>query len=120
MGASECKSDLDISCSGGKATCEGKYNQALDGIIGVTMAYDKISSDAYCGPTGRCAGTVQAAVKVHKPAKGVRLSCALEPREGNSLVLRQSHSLRKPKDVIEKTVMFKDEKESKKVTKQHK
>merc|ERR1712224_934178 len=96
MGASECKSDLDISCSGGKATCEGKYNQALNGIIGVTMAYDKISSDAYCGPTGRCAGTVSAAVKVHKPAKGVRLSCALEPRQGHTLVLQQSRSFRKP------------------------
>jgi hypothetical protein len=111
--ASECKEDLDISCSSSKATCEGKFNQAVNGLIGLTMAFDEISSDAYCGPTGRCAGTVSAAVKVHKPANGVRLSCALEPRQGHSLVLQQSRSLRKPEEE-------KDEKESKKVTKEHK
>lgn len=112
--ASECKEDLDISCSSSKATCEGKFNQAVDGLIGLTMAFDDISSEAYCGPTGRCAGQVHAAVKVHKPAKGVRLSCALEPRQGHTLVLQQSHSLRKPEEAE------KDEKETKKVTKQHK
>merc|ERR550537_1346549 len=95
----------------------------MDGIIGVTMAFDRISSEAYCGPTGRCTGTVQAAVKVHKPAKGVRLSCALEPRQGHSLVLQQSHShLRKPDEAkVEKTDAEKDDgKEVKKVDKEEK
>merc|ERR1719160_1935261 len=57
--ASECKSDLNIDCSSSKATCEGKFNQATNGIIGLTMEFDKIASDAYCGPTGRCAGQCQ-------------------------------------------------------------
>merc|ERR1711959_614080 len=98
--ASECKSELDIVCSPSTATCEGKFNQAKNGLIGLTMDFDKIENEAYCGPTGRCTGTVQAAVKVHKPAKGVRLSCALEPRQGHSLVLQQSRSLRKPEEKV--------------------
>jgi len=119
--AAECGADLDIGCSGSHATCEGKFNQAKDGLIGLTMDFDGIQSEAYCGPTGRCAGTVQASVKVHKPAKGVRLSCALEPRQGNSLVLQQSHSLRKPEDAkVEKTAADKEEKEVKKVDKKEK
>eukprot|EP00746_Dinoflagellata_sp_MGD_P160809 gnl/MRDRNA2_/MRDRNA2_87732_c0_seq1.p1 gnl/MRDRNA2_/MRDRNA2_87732_c0~~gnl/MRDRNA2_/MRDRNA2_87732_c0_seq1.p1 ORF type:complete len:364 (-),score=94.61 gnl/MRDRNA2_/MRDRNA2_87732_c0_seq1:30-1121(-) len=128
--ASECKEDLDIQCSSSKATCEGKFNQAANGIIGLTMEFDKIASDAFCGPTGRCAGTISAAVKVHKPAKGVRVSCALEPRQGHSLVLQQSNSLRKPSKAQklrrkeakaeaekQKAEAEKDEKETKKVTK---
>lgn len=123
--ASECKSELDIICSSSHATCEGKYNQAVDGIIGLTMDFDKIQGEAYCGPTGRCAGTVQAAVKVHKPAKGVRLSCALEPRQGNSLVLQQSNFRGKPEGAIHlarvgRTVAEREETESAKVTKRHK
>jgi len=122
--ASECKEDLDIDCSGSHATCEGKFNQAENGIIGVTMDFDKIESEAYCGPTGRCAGTVQAAVKVHKPAKGVRVSCALEPRQGNTLVLNQDHSLRKPVPKLDgKALHFaieKEEPETSKVVKEEK
>jgi len=131
--ASECKEDLDVDCSGSHATCEGKYNQAKNGIIGLTMEFEKIEGEAYCGPTGRCAGEVKAAVKVHKPAAGVRLSCALEPRQGHTLVLEQSRSFRKPEEEddrkIEKAFAKagkmksedeKDEKEKSKVVKKEK
>merc|ERR1719359_304366 len=38
----ECGEDLDLDCSGEHATCEGKFNQAVNGIIGLTMDFDKI------------------------------------------------------------------------------
>jgi len=106
--AGECADDLHFDCSGEQAACEGKFNQAENGIIGLTMDFDKIESDAFCGPTGRCTGSVKAAVKVHKPAKGVRVSCALEAREGNDLVLQQQnktshlrkHEEKKPKGAV--------------------
>lgn len=87
--ASVCKETLDVTCSEKEAQCEGKFHQGTDSLIGLTIDYDKLESKAYCGPFGKCVGEVNVAVKVHKPAAGVRLECAMEKRPGNELVMIQ-------------------------------
>lgn len=79
--ASVCKETLDVTCSAEEAKCDGKYHQGTDGIIGLTIDYDKLESRAYCGPFGKCTGEVNVAVAIHKPAAGVRLDCAMETHD---------------------------------------
>jgi len=81
--ASVCKTELDVTCSVEEAKCDGKYHQGTEGIIGLTIDYDKLESRAFCGPFGKCVGEVVVAVNIHKPAEGVRLDCAMENHYGD-------------------------------------
>lgn len=60
-----CKADLEIHCYGPDSVCTGKHNQLPTGGIGFTLDLDSLGNDAFCGPHGKCIGTLHMKVNIH-------------------------------------------------------
>jgi hypothetical protein len=61
----KCSSELDIDCRGPDTVCEGKYSQLPSGGLGFTLDLSGVDDDAFCGPTGKCIGSIHMKVNVH-------------------------------------------------------
>lgn len=77
-----CGEDVEFGCTQKQATCEGKFHQASDGVVGLTLRPEHMSDDAYCGPSGRCLGTLELQADIHKPEPGLFFECAMPKFEG--------------------------------------
>lgn len=75
-----CGNELKILCHGQNTTCEGKFHQRSAGIIGVEdIKADLLASNAYCGPSGKCIGSLHMEVNVHsaRTAEPTWVKCAV-------------------------------------------
>lgn len=76
--AGTCGSELELSgCSNSVTTCEGRFNQASEGTIGLTLDVSHLQEESYCGPYGRCTGELHLHANVYRPAPGAFLECVL-------------------------------------------
>lgn len=82
--ATNCSSELDITCAGPDSQCVGKYNQLPSGGIGLSLDLDGVDDDAFCGPHGKCIGNVHMKVNVHNapPAAAAPAAAAPAPAPG--------------------------------------
>jgi len=79
-----CNGELDFTCTMEKATCKGKFHQLPNSVTGITVDTDALNQRSYCGPFGRCQGSVDAKVHVsHGPEDGGGVvQCHLQRYEG--------------------------------------
>jgi len=85
--AGTCASELDIvGCTSETTTCEGKYHQLNDGVIGLTLNTSGLADEAYCGPNGKCTGELHIFTAVYRPAPGAWFECILPAFGKNRLV----------------------------------
>jgi len=85
--AGTCASELDIvGCSGKTTTCEGKFHQLNDGVVGLTLNTSRLSDEAYCGPHGKCTGELHILTTVHRSTPGAWFECILPAFGKNRLV----------------------------------
>jgi len=54
--ANNCSSDIAIDCRGPQTVCKSKFSQLAEGGLGLTVTINK--DNAFCGPWGKCLGTV--------------------------------------------------------------
>lgn len=85
--AGTCASELGIvGCSGQATTCEGKFHQLNDGVVGLTLNTSHLSDEAYCGPHGKCTGELHIFTTVHRPVPNAWFECILPAFGRNRLV----------------------------------
>jgi len=85
--AGDCGSELSITGCGSHLTeCEGRFNQASDGTIGLTLDVSHLQEESYCGPYGRCTGELHLHANVYRHAPGVFLECVLPVKGKKELV----------------------------------
>jgi hypothetical protein len=78
-----CGPELDLVCNGLQSTCKGKFHQAHDGIVGLTVLDKHLGDSVYCGPHGRCLGELNVEVEIHKTwalpndVEGAGLECEM-------------------------------------------
>lgn len=85
--AGTCASELDIAgCTGQTTTCEGKFHQMNDGVVGLTLNTSHLSDEAYCGPHGKCTGELHVFARVHRPVPDAWFECILPAFGKNRLV----------------------------------
>jgi len=65
--STSCSTELDIACRGPDSSCKGKYNQLPSGGLGLTLDLDGVEDDAFCGPFGKCMGSVHMKAHIHNP-----------------------------------------------------
>lgn len=76
--AGTCGTELDLSgCSNSVTTCEGRFNQASECTIGLTLDVSHLQEESYCGPYGRCTGELHLHANVYRTAPGAFLECVL-------------------------------------------
>lgn len=61
----KCSSSLSIDCNGPQTVCASKHNELPAGGVGLTMDFEGIGDDAFCGPHGTCIGTVHMKADIH-------------------------------------------------------
>lgn len=74
---SPCGAELSMGCTGKEASCEGRFHQERNGVIGLEVDTEHLSDEAYCGPWGKCQGELRVVVDVHNPEPGLTVECAL-------------------------------------------
>jgi len=85
--AGDCGSELEISgCSSHLTECEGRFNQASDGTIGLTLDVSHLQEESFCGPYGRCTGELHLHANVYRHAPGAFLECVLPVKGKKELV----------------------------------
>lgn len=62
---SQCSSEIDVDCLGSRTVCFSRYNQLPSGGIGLTLDLNGTEDDAFCGPHGKCIGTIHMKANVH-------------------------------------------------------
>lgn len=77
----DCSEALTFKCGMNETTCEGKFHQASDGIMGLTVQTDHLTDNAYCGPFGRCSGELDVGGTILKPQPNTFFRCDI-PRAG--------------------------------------
>lgn len=78
-----CAAELEFVC-GSTTTCEGKFHQDDHNVIGLTLDTDHLADDAYCGPWGKCLGTLHIAAAFHRAPVGTWLSCLVDDAAAKS------------------------------------
>lgn len=78
-----CGAELEFGCSTEQATCRGRFHQLPDSVVGITVDTESLNQKSYCGPFGKCEGSVEAKVKVsHVPEEGATVQCEMQRFEG--------------------------------------
>lgn len=85
--AGDCGSELELSGCGSHLTeCSGRFNQASDGTIGLSLDVSHLQEESYCGPYGRCTGELHLHANVYRTAPGAFLECVLPVNGKKELV----------------------------------
>lgn len=71
---SQCSQEVDVQCAGADTTCKPKWNQFPTGGLGFFLDRDGAEDSAYCGPFGKCIGTFDMKVKIHRPTPYVKMA----------------------------------------------
>jgi len=79
----ECGDELEWTCGPHEATCQGKFHQLRDSMLGLEVNTEHLSDEAFCGPWGKCQGELRLAVDIHKPVPGLSIQCSM-PLEANA------------------------------------
>lgn len=73
-----CSSELTfLGCATHHTSCEGNFNQAADGTMGLTLDTTGLTNKAYCGPHSRCTGEIHVTGNVHRPEPGTWMECVI-------------------------------------------
>lgn len=73
-----CGHELEVGgCFSKTTTCEGKFSQEVDGVVGLTLNTTRLLANAYCGPYSRCTGEVTMVANIYRPAAGAWLQCEM-------------------------------------------
>lgn len=78
-----CGEDLEFNCTEKESFCSGKFHQARDGLVGLSLQTEHLDDRAYCGPTGKCLGELDIVADIFKPVDGAWLNCAV-PKHPNA------------------------------------
>lgn len=81
-----CGAELEFEgCGSNTITCDGRFHQDKDDVIGLTLDTSQLNKDAYCGPHGRCLGTLRLSATAHRkpPGNGTWLQCILPSKDVN-------------------------------------
>lgn len=65
--ATNCSTEIDVMCAGPDSHCKAKYHQLPTGTIGLSLDLNGIQDDAFCGPHGKCTGTLHLKANIHNP-----------------------------------------------------
>lgn len=85
--AGNCGSELELTGCGSHLTeCQGRFNQASDGTIGLTLDVSHLQEESFCGPYGRCTGELHLHANVYRHAPGAFLECVLPVKGKKELV----------------------------------
>ena len=85
--AGTCGSELELTGCGSHLTeCQGRFNQASDGTIGLTLDVSHLQEESFCGPYGRCTGELHLHANVYRHAPGAFLECVLPVKGKKELV----------------------------------
>eukprot|EP00929_Paragymnodinium_shiwhaense_P035226 TRINITY_DN19046_c0_g1_i1.p1 TRINITY_DN19046_c0_g1~~TRINITY_DN19046_c0_g1_i1.p1 ORF type:complete len:319 (-),score=69.12 TRINITY_DN19046_c0_g1_i1:156-1013(-) len=72
-----CESELTFSCGMDEATCIGNFHQAVNGVAGLKLKTETMTTNAYCGPHSKCLGEVKVVAEVVNAPNGTVLECVM-------------------------------------------
>jgi len=63
----KCATDININCRGKDTICDSKFSQLPVGGLGFSVDVDE--DNAFCGPNGKCLGTIKLSANLHNAPK---------------------------------------------------
>jgi len=71
-------------CDQSLTTCEGRFHQSSDDVIGFTLDDSHLDDQAYCGPFGSCTGELRVIASARRQPSGAFLECVLPAVAGQA------------------------------------
>merc|ERR1719502_2479796 len=77
-----CSNELEFGCAPETATCQGRFHQMKDSVVGLTVDTSRLNENSFCGPFGKCQGSVDVHTKVSHAPPGAKIFCEMQRYPG--------------------------------------